>query len=199
MGSWFITSHSKFAARENTPAPNNFGFLKISTSARDNVPSSNPATLTFAVPGEKFTSASARINALSKTLRVEETRYGGAVGVFVVLLGAVAQGEEPGEFSDTTSGDVSGTQGACVAPVAVTAVSAVSAVTAVTAVSPRAESPITAPVSDSEPFHSTHVSPPPPPCVAACSASASSASSSKRSTKIRIPPRSRNAADACEA
>ena len=189
MGSWFITSHSKFAARENTPAPNNFGFLKISTSARDNVPSSNPATLTFAVPGEKFTSASARINALSKTLRVEETRYGGAVGVFVVLLGAVAQGEEPGEgeFSDTPSGDVSGTQGVCVAPVAVTAVS------------PRAESPLTAPVSVSEPFHSTHVSPPPPPCVAACSASASSASSSKRSTKIRIPPRSRNAADACEA
>ena len=137
MGSWFITSQSKFAASENTPAPNRRAFSKIRLSAALSDPSSSPATLTLLAPAAKFVSANARISALINTRRVDETRYCGA-GWFV---------------------------------------------------SPDAPAPS---------FSSGGPSPP-PPRSALCSASASSVSALSRSTRISIPPSSRNAAAAALA
>ena len=154
MGSWFITSQSRFAAREKTPAPNSRGFVKMRFNAPHSVPSSSPATLTLTVPGEKFVSASARISALRRTRRVDDTRYTGAGAEAVV--------------------DVE--------PVAVSPPSVAIAV----------DDPISAGAA-------ADALPDPVPCVAACSASASSASSLSRSTRISMPPSSRNAAAAAAA
>ena len=74
MGSWFITSHRRFAASENTPLPNSLVLPKMSFSARHSLPSSRPAAGTLPMPGEKFVSAIARISALISTLRCDDTK-----------------------------------------------------------------------------------------------------------------------------
>jgi hypothetical protein len=111
--------------------------------------------LTLLVPGEKLVSASARISALSKTRRVELTRYVGA--------GFSSEGLSGDGEATASSESLPGSDADAEARVAVASASA------------RV------------------------PCAAACSASASSASCLSLCTTICMPPRSRNAAAACEA